>query len=93
MKLPSMLPLAALVLLCACQDRAQQRTPTEPEAEAPAAAPSRSTGETSTASTVCESYEGQLGALRVELAEHPGDSGLAEQVAAYEAIISDACDG
>ena len=93
MKLLPTLPLAALVLLCACQDRAQRPTPTEPQAEAPAAAPSRSTGEASVASTVCESYEGQLGALRLELAENPGDAGLAEQVVAYEAIISDACDG
>lgn len=93
MKLTPVLPLAALVLLCACQDRASQRTLTGPDEAPAAAAPARSTGEASDASTVCESYAGQLGTLRTELAERPDDSAVAEQVAAYEAIISDACDG
>jgi hypothetical protein len=89
------LVLAVLTLAAAagCRDLPRQATPTEPETRAESAAPSRSTGEAGTASTVCESYGEQLGSLRTELAQNPADSGLSEQVAAFEAIISDVCDG
>ena len=88
------LVLAILALAAAgCRDLPRQATSTEPEAQAETAAPSRSSGEAAPASTVCESYAEQLGSLRGELAQHPGDASIAEQVAAFEAIISDACDG
>ncbi|HEU0078826.1 MAG TPA: hypothetical protein VFQ76_14325 [Longimicrobiaceae bacterium] len=87
MKLTSTLPLAALVLLCACQDRAQQQSPTEPQAAAAPAGPSLSTGsDAPTAYTVCDTYSDRLASLRAE------SSPDADEVAAYEALAADACD-
>ena len=83
MKPTSAVSLAALALLCACQDRPAQRTPTEPEAPAGASA---SAAAESTGNTVCDTYTGQLAALRAESAPD------AEEVAAYEALAADACD-
>ncbi len=86
MKPTSVLPLAALALLCACQDRPAQRTPTEPEAAAAPAGPSASTAAGPTGNTVCDTYTDQLATLRAESAPD------ADEVAAYEALAADACD-
>jgi cytochrome c5 len=87
MKPTSVLSLAALALLCACQDRLAQRTPTEPEAAAASpAGPSASAAAAPTGNTVCDTYTDQLASLRAESAPD------AEEVAAYEALAADACD-
>lgn len=86
MKPTSVLPLAALALLCACQDRPAQRTLTEPEAAASPAGPSASAAAEPTGNTVCDTYTGQLATLRAESAPD------ADEVAAYEALAADACD-
>jgi hypothetical protein len=87
MKITPALPLAALALLCACQDHPAQRTPTEPEAAAAApAGPSSSAAAEPTGNTVCDTYTDRLASLRAESAPD------AEEVAAYEAMAADACD-
>ena len=88
MKPHRILPLAALALLCACQDRAQQN-PTEPEsaaAAAPAGASHSAAGTASTGNTVCDAYTDRLAGLRAESAPDAGE------VATYEALAADACD-
>ena len=87
MKPTSALTLAALALLCACQDHPAQRTPTGPEAPVVSpAAPSSSAAAEPTGNTVCDTYTDRLASLRAESAPD------AEEVAAYEAMAADACD-
>lgn len=85
MKLRSILPLAALALICACQDGARQPTLTEPPAAAAAPSLSATPGAT-TGNTVCDTYTAHLASLRAESAPD------ANEVAAYEALAADACD-
>ncbi|HEX8274375.1 MAG TPA: hypothetical protein VF615_17185 [Longimicrobiaceae bacterium] len=86
MKPTSALTLAALALLCACQDHPAQRTPTGPEAAASPAGPSASAAAEPTGNTVCDTYTDQLASLRAESTPD------AEEVAAYEMLAADACD-
>lgn len=87
MKPTSVLSLAALALLCACQDRPARSNPTEPEtAAASPAGPSSSAAAEPTGNTVCDTYTDRLASLRAESTPD------AEEVAAYEALAADACD-
>ncbi len=82
--------MVLVALSAGCRDAAREPAPGSPVAPADPN-PSASAAPASS-STVCAAYHARLGEARSALARAPGDDSLREDVATFEAVISDACD-
>lgn len=90
MRNPVLSAVVVLALLAGCKD-APRQTLTEPSEEAAAAVVQAPEREDAGESTLCAAYRNQLGEARVALERSADDESLRESVAAYEAVIADAC--
>jgi hypothetical protein len=77
-----LLPLLAIVFATACSDTAAEGETSLPTAPEPAA---------DLQSSTCRAYATDLAAAEAALTRTPNDPALQERVAAFRAIIDDAC--
>jgi hypothetical protein len=87
--------LAALAFLVACHDAKQSATPTEPTAADTAATSALTAGppnlSVSPNSSLCQGYQKERDDAKAALARSPQDADQQAAVAAYDAVIADAC--
>jgi hypothetical protein len=86
-------PLAVIVMsviVASCADKPVEQAKKDPTSPTPATVTTQKATVSAASSTVCQSYQKELGAITAQLASAPS-ADLQDQKAAFEAMTADYC--